>query len=100
MQRQVIKQMRSKFSIYDIDRDREIIFIEDDDGPVSVTNDAENVLRSVRNATGDSYRVVYKDSTGEWWEIVENRTTWMGTGIGFEPWNGLAWDILNTEEPQ
>lgn len=71
-----------------------IIFIEDLNwGRMSVTNDAENVLHEVRFTYGIDARVVYRDSEGEWSEIVTTKT-WMGEGVGFLPWHGLDWDIL------
>ena len=86
---------RSQWRVVEIQKD--IVFIEDLNGSVSVTNDAENVFATVTSqkfSDDPITRVVYKDSDGEWWEIINNHTTWMGTGIGFERWDGLAWDLL------
>jgi hypothetical protein len=93
--------MISHFQVLEIDRKNRIVFLEDLGGPyMSITNNAERMLEHIKKTYGALFRLVYQDTEGEWWEIVGNRTTWMGTGIGFEPWNGLAWDILNTKEPQ
>jgi len=71
-----------------------IIFLRDLSlGRTSVTNDAEAVVEHIKFQYGRDARIVYQDSEGEWSEIVEG-TTWMGRGIVFRPWHGLAWDIL------
>ena len=73
-----------------------ILFIEDlNRGGMSVTNDAERVFEWCQfyYGKGKGIRVVYRDSEGEWSEIVE-KETWLGKGIGFEPWHGLDWDLL------
>lgn len=91
--------MRSQVHIYSVDREHEIVFMEDLGGPfMSITNNAKQVLAYVKKYYGSSYRLVYCDTEGLWWEIVENKSNyWMGTMIGFEPWNGLVWDILKQE---
>jgi hypothetical protein len=66
-------------------------------GGMSITNDAENVLQNFHDDFGNDWRVVYKDTSGEWWEIVPKRakTGWpFIESVVFEPWNGLAWDLL------
>jgi hypothetical protein len=96
--------MRSRFHQVDRDSKNNIVYIEDDfnlygrrgylyGGIKTVTNDAENVILWFRKIYGDKVRVVYRDTEMQWWEIVE-KETWMGKGIGFEPWNGLAWSFL------
>ena len=75
---------------------QDILFIRDLDGPVSVTNDAENVLAYIESQW-PGRRVVYQGTDGEWFEIVKT-TTWMGEGIGFRPWHGLVWDKLSRVE--
>ena len=75
---------------------QDIVFIRDLDGPVSVTNDAENVWDIIQT-NWPGRRVVYQGTDGEWFEIVKT-TTWMGKGIGFRPWHGMVWDKLSRVE--
>ena len=92
--------MRSAYHIVNHDLDNGIVFLEDLDilGTSSITNDAENVIDKCRRLYGDRVRIVYKGTDNEWWEIVTNHKTWMGTGIGFKPWHGLVWDKLSRTE--
>ena len=84
--------MRSQWRLIEVKNG--IAFIEDLDGPTSVTNDAENVYGRVRTQFG-AVRVVYQDSNGDWDEIKQVAGSSPGDWrIVFEPWNGLAWDIL------
>lgn len=81
------------------DTDRKIIFIVDDcwGNYLSITNDAEEVLRYHKVTLGLEWRVVYQDTEGEWWEIVGQRMRPDSPYINrveFKPWHGLAWDIL------
>ena len=86
---------RAKWYEQGRDQDRRIIFIVDSNsGGTTITNDAEEVLGYYHITLGADWRVVYRDTEGEWFEIVPGVTTWMGTGIGFEPWHGEVWDIL------
>ena len=92
--------IRSHWITADRDFQHKIIFIEDMcnlTGGMSITNDAEDVLKYWHESLGSDWRVVYKDTDGEWWEIVGGTggtTSWMGTSISFRPWHGLEWDIL------
>jgi len=90
--------MRSQWRLIEVKKG--IAFIEDLDGPVSVTNDAENVFSAIvrSNIVGDggkATRVVYLDTYGEWTEIeiVPNDLPgyWR---VAFKPWHGLVWDTL------
>ena len=78
-----------------------IVFVEDLDGPVSVTNDALNVSEAVKFTYGRDARVVYKDTQGEWWEILQTfeqealYTNFASVQIEFRRWHGLTWDILS-----
>lgn len=59
-------------SLYTWGIDGECIVIIDQDGPVSVTNDAERVIATIA-AYGidvDSKRVLYRDSDGQWDEML------------------------------
>lgn len=86
------------------DHDRQIVYIVDaNQGGMSITNDAQGVLNYHRDLLGSDWRVVYQDTQGEWWEIVETYVSTLDQGVtrieetlGFEPWSGLAWDILKT----
>jgi hypothetical protein len=86
----------SDFEILEYDKKNYIVYLRDlDRGGKSITNDAEQVYPYIRTRYG-AVRVVYQDSMGEWTEILsvvdENYPgDWR---IAFEPWNGLAWDIL------
>ena len=88
---------RSSWFEYHRDHDNKIVFLLDTSrgDTLTITNDAENVLGHFKSSLGLAWRVVYKSTDDEWWEIVE-RTTWMGRGVGFEPWHGLVWDKLKS----
>lgn len=91
--------VRSAWSIVEHDRKNSISFIEDIfhlTGQMSITNDAENVLKYFQEGFGHNWRVVYKDTDGTWWEIVEEVVEMWEDDfrVQFKPWNGLAWDIL------
>ena len=87
--------MPAQYSIVDYNSNHHIVFIRDlNMGGMSVTNDAENVYGRVRTQFG-AVRVVYQDSNGDWDEIKLAAGSSPGDWrIVFEPWNGLAWDIL------
>ena len=70
----------------------DIVFIRDLDGPVSVTNDAENVLAFIQQQWPGK-RVVYQGTDGEWMEIVPVHTR-TGVYARFDPWHGVVWDQL------
>lgn len=88
--------VHSAWTIVDTDYKNKISFIEDIchlTGQMSITNDAENVLQHFHEWFDKTWRVVYKDTENEWWEIVtvHSRTC---SYVRFDKWNGLAWDIL------
>ena len=88
--------VRSNWSLVDIDTKNMIFFIEDIchlTGQMSITNDAENVCNYFRQTHGPGWRVVYKDTDNEWWEIVPVHSK-TGIYVRFDKWHGLAWDIL------
>lgn len=82
--------------------ERGIVFIEDLDQGISVTNDAENVWRRAMTDTqpGTYPRLVYKDTQGEWWEMFPTFFDNHGIGkhsdfvIEFKCWHGHVWDAL------
>jgi len=85
----------SFWHVQNVDTEHKIIYIVDDSdrfGGPSVTNDAENVVNYFAITHGVGWRVVYKDTSGEWWELYWKKTL-MG-GIEFKRWHGLVWDIL------
>ena len=92
--------VRSTWAIVDADAKNRIIFIEDmcdKTGEMSITNDAENVLQYFQQTHSKDWRVVYKDTNQEWWEIVRiygSTANWFGQTVSFKRWHGLAWDIL------
>lgn len=88
-----MKDMRCSFSY--AGQHGDIQFIVDENGRTSVTNDAEAVLAYIKKTQGKDTRVVYRDSQGDWAEIVW-QVNWMGETIGFLPWHGLEWDILKS----
>lgn len=91
--------LRSAWVFVDKDEDHKILFIEDINkytAGMSITNDAENVLRHFQDAYGRDWRVVYKDTDGEWWEIYMRADGLWDSDfkVGFKRWHGFAWDIL------
>ena len=62
----------------------EIVFLVDNDGLMSITNDAEAVVAYV-NALHPEKRIIYKDTTGQWDELKHTN----GRFDGFAPYN---WD--------
>jgi hypothetical protein len=84
---------RSIYMIVDEDKSANppIVYIEDCNGPVSVTNDAENILRRFHRK-----RVVYLDTNNEWWEMYWNDEDRVPEKyIKFKPWQGRVWDVLS-----
>lgn len=87
--------MKAQFGVVKQDREHNIVFIEDIanyTGGTTITNDAEAVFQHWARVFGPDVRVVYKDTEGEWWEIVRNTAFgWTkGDTIGFRPWHGLV----------
>jgi hypothetical protein len=92
--------VRSTWAMVEVDPKNMIFFIEDIchlTGEMSITNDAENVCNYFRVKHGKGWRVVYKDTDGEWWEIVMTESR-MSRDIGFRPWHGVVWDTLQRIE--
>jgi len=95
--------VRSSWTVIEADGDNKIVFIEDDchlTGLMSITNDAENVLKYFKTMYWRDWRVVYKDTNQEWWEIAEDVDGMWDSDfcIEFRPWHGLEWDILSRKE--
>lgn len=72
---------RSTYFIEHIDSLEQIIRIVDLDEGMSVTNDAENVVREV-NAQRPGYRILYRDTMGNWDELLHDN----GIFQGFAPY--------------
>ena len=88
--------VRSTWVTIDADDKNRILFIEDianHTGGMTITNDAENVLEYFHGTFGTNWRVVYKDTNNEWWEIVPVHSK-TGIYVRFDKWHGLEWDIL------
>jgi predicted transcriptional regulator len=88
---------RCDFEYVEITED--IVFIRDTNkGKMSVTNDADEVYRLIHNLVFPGRRVVYMDSTGEWWEIVPGPDhNWpTDISVAFKQWHGKVWDALTT----
>ncbi|SKA40574.1 hypothetical protein SAMN02745126_06381 [Enhydrobacter aerosaccus] len=68
-----------------IDHDRRRVWIEDQDGPRSVTNDAEAVCCEI-NSLHPGYRIFCRDTIGDWDELAHCA----GQFIGFAPARALA----------
>lgn len=63
----------------------EIVFIEDMNlGNVSVTNEAEYVVQTVLSNHGTRRRIIYKDSEGQWDELVHDGKQF----VDFAPYKG------------
>lgn len=72
---------RSAYTV--IQSDEHAVFLVDNDGALSVTNDAERVCAEVRRAY-TSKHIVYRDTLNQWEEMI------MGPGgkVDFSPWHG------------
>lgn len=62
-----------------------MIWIVDDDGPVSVTNDAKAIVAELYQRHG-SCRIIYRDTMGNWDELLHLN----GTFYGFTPARDLG----------
>lgn len=61
----------------------DVIFITDDDGDMSITNDAEDVTKACQELWPEK-RFVYLDTDEEWWELQHIG----GQFTGFALWTG------------
>ena len=59
----------------------EIVFLIDEDGPLSITNDAEAVC-AFENKRYPGRRIVYRDTQGQWDELTHEN----GVFTGFAPY--------------
>lgn len=97
--------MRAQYAMVQKDFEHNIIFIEDianHTGGCTITNDAEAVFKHVDemyspvSPTPFYWRVIYKDTNNEWWEMIP---TYDEIGdrqrhIIFDKWHGHEWDAL------
>lgn len=68
---------RSSYSMVDSPKPEEAVFLVDNDGPLSVTNDAERVVAEVL-AAHPGRRIFYRDSMGSWDELKHNGEAFTG----------------------
>ena len=96
-------KMRAQFAMVKKDYKHNIIFIEDianHTGGTTITNDAEAVFKYLDQTeshdapTPSLWRVVYKDTDNEWWEIKPDRVMGIYGSMQFEKWHGHEWDAL------
>ena len=62
----------------------EFVYIADCDGPLSVTNDAEAVVAKLIPLFYGK-RIMYRDSMGQWDELMHNGKVFTGFATGHEP---------------
>lgn len=95
--------MKAQFAIVEQNYKHNIIFIEDIanyTGGTTITNDAEAVFKHIDDnyshaaPTPGYWRVVYKDTDNEWWEMIPRESRIGNLYISFSKWDGLVWDIL------
>lgn len=61
------------------------VIIEDLNGQMSVTNDAEAVVKDLINLGYGTYHILYKDSMGHWDELIHNGQEFTDFGPGYTP---------------
>lgn len=74
---------RSSYSTVAIDH--EFVYIQDCNGPLSVTNDAEVVVAELLK-TYPNKRIMYEDSEGNWDELVHNGSHFTDFRPGHPPY--------------
>jgi hypothetical protein len=57
-----------------------VIVVVDNDGPVSVTNDAEEVVPYLLSVYGN-HPIVYRDTSGSWDRLVHDGSKFVGFNI-------------------
>ena len=79
--------MKAQYRIigHDFKNDVDCVLIEDLNGPMSVTNDAEAVVADLHNKGYWYSRIIYKDSMGQWDELLHNELGFTGFGPGYTP---------------
>lgn len=71
--------VRCSYYVFGFTDDR--VFVIDNDVGMSLTNDAENVIKELNMIYGDR-RVIYRDTCGRWDEMVHSR----GKFVEFAPY--------------
>jgi len=75
-----------------------IVLVTDEDGLMTVTNDAESVVEFVLGQIckwNPDVRILYKDSEGQWDELQHDGIKF----IGFRLWRARSWqDIVTNPE--
>jgi len=61
--------MRASITIQTVDHRTKRVWVTDNDGRVSVTNDAEAVVKYI-NHSYPNYRIIYRDTMGNWDELL------------------------------
>ena len=76
--------IRSDFTVVSVQDTA--IFIRDEDGYLSVTNDAEAVVDWILTAYSDdkTRRIIYRDTIGQWDELIHDGEKF----VGFGPYSG------------
>lgn len=75
-----MRKLNCSFTIDRITEDS--VYIIDNDIGKSITNDAENVVRSFHESKLNSKRIFYKDTQGEWGELIhDNNGNFLRYGI-------------------
>jgi hypothetical protein len=77
---------RSNYSISRVTEDR-VFIIDENDGALSVTNDAENVVREL-NGAYPGKRIIYRDSMLQWDELIHRD----GEFVDFAPYRESTWN--------
>lgn len=69
--------------------------VYDEDGPVSVTNDAEAVVEFVlqKNHWNPDVRILYCDTDGQWDELQHDGTKF----VSFRIWGQRSWQAIVTD---
>jgi len=76
--------MRSRSNYSTVAIDHEFVYIQDCNGPVSVTNDAEAVVMELVDAYPGK-RIMYEDSDGQWDELVHDGNQFVDFRPGHPP---------------
>ena len=72
-------------SAYHVEKhDAGAVWIIDEDGPLSVTNDAERVVAELFALYGDR-RIIYRDTDGNWDELQHRGAVFIGFAVGDLP---------------
>ncbi len=74
----------TKWTVARVDAKERIIWIIDLDQGVSITNNAERVVRSILGWY-DNHRIYYRDTDGRWDELVHDGRNFTGFAPGVAP---------------